>query len=207
MLRPLSVFGPRPTYLGGIRFCNSAKQEPRTDFKAYGLRLVLHVQTSFPYGKREKKRPYFPLNQHVLWALLLQEGKAWKPWLLLLGVKWGVHFRLSLFAWTGGCLWSHPVKPAIQTPRKDLSVLKYPGKAQEKLNKMVHVRKLWTAEWIFETHTVAWGRKNTAGNGQDLNSPSSLHHPSHCLPATTIGFSVTYGWWVFCPTRNTNKGT
>ena len=66
VLRPLCVFGPRPTYLGGIRFCNSAKQEPRTDFKAYGLRLVLHVQTSFPYGKREKKRPYFPLNQHVL---------------------------------------------------------------------------------------------------------------------------------------------
>ena len=35
-------------------------------------------------------------------------------------------------------------------------VLKFRGKVQEKLNKMVHVRKLWTTEWIIETHKVAW---------------------------------------------------
>lgn len=46
--------------LDGIGFCNSAKQEPRADFKAYGLGLLLHVQTPFPYGKWGEGLPTVP---------------------------------------------------------------------------------------------------------------------------------------------------
>ena len=185
-----------------IRFCNSAKQEPWTDFKAYGLRLIPHVQTFFPDGKWEKEATlFFPESACPLSTCLC--SKVWKTWLLL-GVKWEVHFRLSIFAWRGGCPWSHSAKSAVRKPRKDISGLRYTEKVQKKANKMVPVRTADSKVDHWDTTQGSLGTRNTAGGGQDPNYLSCFQPPNHCVPATALWFSMTDHGYV-CPTGTTGK--
>lgn len=117
----LSVcLAPNPTTWMASHSAIQRSSKSWTDFKAYGLRLLLHVHIVSPYGKWGKKQPCFSLIQHVPWALPLQyrRGKALgKPELPLRGVKKSSCATGPLFM-NRMEPWGHPSKSAVGKPTR-----------------------------------------------------------------------------------------
>lgn len=155
--------------LGGIRFCNSAKQEPRTDFKAYGAGLLLHVPT-LPYGERERERPAFPESACPLSTALAgpeysQLGKAPLP--CRVTSKWRAHFNLPLFPRRGGHPWTVHQSQPFECQRRHLS----PQGHWESVGKVT--------------------QDGACDQGQDPNYRRRLCHPSRCIPPASFPRSQT----------------